>query len=392
MSLHPQPPQPSSRSTPGSSAGARLCPCCLGLLRIAAFARHCSWGRAARNSKPSCQARNKIRDMPRRGKDDNGLIQSDVDMLVWTVSWQRNCSSSISGSRAHQATGRDRACLGLRFKWRWVTETESAGELTRSGLVLVTGNNTVLQTQLGYCCPEGLWWDQVRLCQPWDKWLWHPLALWAAPSLQVTAGITAATVHSPDDSAFALTWLTMHCNHLRHRHTFSPPYFMPPFATLVWGHWQRDGANNWGARSVLEDLIHCTWVIMLNPAQARRTEERNETHKRRFLLAVGVRLHRFILRHLFLMVFCKSPTAVLWRSLKKYYQTSRSHSQLHSLPALTSPVVGRLHQWRRFSGNYVSQPSSFYSYVVLHLISADVVYERFSWELSIDTFACSFHF
>lgn len=42
-------------------------------------------------------------------------------------------------------------------------EAESTGELTRSSPALATGNNTVLQTQLGYCCPEGLWRDRVRL-------------------------------------------------------------------------------------------------------------------------------------------------------------------------------------------------------------------------------------
>lgn len=125
---------------------------------------------------------------------------------------------------------------------------------------------------------------------------------------------------------------------------------------------------------------------MLNPAQARCAEERNETRRRCFLLATGVRLHRFILRHLFLMVFCKSSTAMLWTSLKKNCQMSRSYSQLHSLPALTSPAVGRLHQCGWFSGNYVSQLSSVYSYVVFHLISAVVVYKLFSWELSTDIF------
>lgn len=147
-----------------------------------------------------------------------------------------------------------------------------------------------------------------------------------------------------------------------------------------------------GPGTAWEDLVHCTRVIMLNPVQVRCAEERNETRRICFLLAIGVRPHRFILRHLFLMVFCKSPIAMLWTSLKKYCQTSHSHSQLHSLPALTSPVVGRLHQWGRFSGNYVSQPSSLYSCVVLRLISADVLYELFSWELSIDVFTCSFQF
>lgn len=110
----------------------------------------------------------------------------------------------------------------------------------------------------------------------------------------------AATVHSAWWQCIC-TYVTDHALHsLRHRHTlFSPPYFVPPFATLLWGHWQRDGANNWQASNVLEDLLHCTWVIMLNPAQARCAEERNESCRGCFLLAIGVRLHRFILGHLF---------------------------------------------------------------------------------------------
>lgn len=50
-----------------------------------------------------------------RVKKQKGLIQSDIDMLVWMVSWQRTCSSKVSGSWAQQATGRDGVCPRLRM-------------------------------------------------------------------------------------------------------------------------------------------------------------------------------------------------------------------------------------------------------------------------------------
>lgn len=63
----------------------------------------------------------------------------------------------------------------------------------------------------------------------------------------------AATVHSSDDSAYALTWVTMHCSHLRHKNTlFSPPHFMPPCCG------DTSSVMEWRARNVLQDLVHCT--------------------------------------------------------------------------------------------------------------------------------------
>lgn len=61
--------------------------------------------------------------------------------------------------------------------------------------------------------------EQLPTCrshQGWQRVLcFHPAA---APAL------------SARGHAFALTWLTMHCNHLEHRHVLlSPLYFMSPF-------------------------------------------------------------------------------------------------------------------------------------------------------------------
>lgn len=241
------------------------------------------------------------------------------------------------------------------------------------------GWGCVFVAQLGNCCQGTTEWGSRSLEQ-----LWHP----QGPSMSLSSCPPAG--HTRDGRecwAFSLQLLQflVHMAMLLHLRALqslgTQVHFVIPtllHITFLWGHWGIEQANK----------AHYPWVVMLNPNQARCTEQRNETYRKYFLLDAGVRLLRFILSHLFLMVICKSPAAVLWTSLKKCCQTS--HSQLRSLPALLSPVVGRLHQWGRFSGNDVSQPSSLYGCAVLHLFSAVVVYELFSWELSIDIFACSF--
>ena len=69
--------------TPGqcTQAIARTCPG----LRPDRDCRLCPalfMGRAVRKGQQSCQAMNKTQGMPTRVKDDNGLSQSNVDILV----------------------------------------------------------------------------------------------------------------------------------------------------------------------------------------------------------------------------------------------------------------------------------------------------------------------
>lgn len=153
----------------------------------------------------------------------------------------------------------------------------------------------------------------------------------------------AATVHSTDDGVFVLTWLAMRGDCLRHRHTlFSLPYVMPPFATLLWDTGREMGQTE-GSGVESGDLVHCTWNVQSSPTQMCRTQE--QTMMEMFPVE-----HRSQTAQVYPQVsLCNGVLKVsncyaAKTSLKKSCQTPYSHPQLRSLPALTSPVVGRLHQ------------------------------------------------
>lgn len=81
----------------------------------------------------------------------------------------------------------------------------------------------------------------------------------------------AATVHSADDSAYALTRVTMHCSPLRHKNTlFSPCHFMPPYCG------DTGSVMEWGAGNVFQDLVRCTWVITQHAGCAREEQNMHE--------------------------------------------------------------------------------------------------------------------